>query len=567
MILIYSRFNVKKHQTFLVPKRIAYIFKHVTFMILLISLILIISCKAPLPKENKVRQPTIRVGILEERESVDFKVDAKLTFVNKNGGFALRGIAGGRWRVEAIETKPAQFVYRLSVGIYKDRFSAEQKVRLVKDQALVARIQKFESDFDSSLPYVNRTVYRVVLDKKFIREEEAKLFQNAIREKINTEIVEEAVTEALGTLRFVNLDSDYSFEYQDPIRMSAADMQISDVEVGSGFHWETSEHRNYGGTLEFLIDSHGKITVVNELSLEEYIKGVVPSEMPIRFPLEALKAQAIAARVEALAKKGLRHPSKPFDLCDDVHCQVFSGKTKYTKTTNWVVESTRGLLMVYRNKLAEAFYAGVCGGHTENNENVWLMDPLPYLRGILDTGGKSKKRLSTPLQNEKILKKWVDSYPDVFCNTLRKKVPKSLNYSKKYFRWKIEYDRKELEEIIRNKTGEDFGLLIDLVPIKRGVSGRLIELEIVGTKKRFKIRKELAIRQALSKNTLYSACFYVKKQGGSRNLPKKFILKGAGWGHGVGMCQIGAAVMAESGSTFDEILKHYYKGIVLEKIY
>ncbi|MFQ6112961.1 MAG: SpoIID/LytB domain-containing protein, partial [bacterium] len=465
------------------------------------------------------------------------------------------------------DTKPAQFIHRLSIGTTKDRFSAEQKVRLADDLGLVARIQRFKWDDDVSLPYVSKTAYRVVLNRQFSSEEEAKLFKNAIQKKINTEIVEEAVSEAQGTLRFTNLGSDYSFDSQEPIRVSAAEVQISDVEVGSGFHWETSEHQDYGGTLEFLLDSHGLITVVNEVSLEEYIKGVVPSEMPVGFPVEALKAQAVAARVEALAKKGLRHPSEPFDLCDEVHCQVFSGKTKQAQTTNHAVESTRGIVMVYRNKLAEAFYSGVCGGHTENNENVWLMDPLPYLRGILDAGGVKNKRLSTSLQEERFLKKWIDKSPDVYCNTVRKKVPRPLNYSKKYFRWRVEYERKELEEIIRDKTGEDFGLLIDLIPIKRGVSGRLVELEIVGTKKRFIISKELAIRQALSRNTLYSACFYVKRQGGSKNLPRKFILNGAGWGHGVGMCQIGAAVMAYSGKKFDEILNHYYKGIVLKKLY
>jgi SpoIID/LytB domain protein len=175
--------------------------------------------------------------------------------------------------------------------------------------------------------------------------------------------------------------------------------------------------------------------------------------------------------------------------------------------------------------------------------------------------------LGSSLQDEKKFRKWIDSSPDVYCNTIRKKVPSSLNYYKKYFRWKFEYDRKELEEIIRNKTGEDFGLLIDLIPLKRGVSGRIIELEIVGTKKRFVISKELAIRQALSKSTLYSAAFYVIKQGGSRNRPKKFILKGGGWGHGVGMCQVGAGVMAYLGKKFAEILKHYYRCIALKTLY
>lgn len=518
-------------------------------------------------KEKKIRPPMIRVGILEDREIVDFYVSENLTFNSQDGSIALRGLEGGRWRVESVNAKPAQFKYHLAVAITKDRRAAEQKVREVSDRGFIARIQKFELHSDSYLPYVNKSVYQVVLDKEFTSEDEAKLYQKKIREKIETEIVEEVIEKAQGTLRFTNLDNKHSFDTEKPMYLSSPEMKISDVEVGSGFHWETREDRIYGGTLEFLLDNHGGITVVNELSLEEYLKGVVPSEMPISFPLEALKAQAIAARVEALSKKGLRHLSEPFDVCDEVHCQVFSGKSKLAQSTNLAVENTRGMIMVFRNKLAQAFYAGVCGGHTENNENVWLMEPVPYLRGVLDSGRSTKKRLSTFLQEEKNLKKWIDSSPDVFCNTVRKKIPKSLNYSKKYFRWKIEYYRKDLEKIIRDKTGEDFGLLMDLVPLKRGVSGRLIQLEIVGTKKRFVISRELAIRQALSKNTLYSGCFYIKKKGGSKDLPQKFILKGAGWGHGVGMCQIGAAVMAYQGKKFDKILFHYYTGIELKRIY
>lgn len=479
----------------------------------------------------------------------------------------MRGAQSGHWQVEAIHSQPAKFTYRLVVGTTKDRIKAEEIVHSVGRKGLRSRIVKYERSSSLKLKYARKSAFQVVLLEEFDTEQDAKIHQSVIQPKTGSEILAVPKGDASGKLRFTNLDNRYSFDSQKGVKLSAATIEILDVDVGTGFHWEKNESRIYGGTVEFVIDSYGLITAINELSMEEYTKGVVPSEMPVSFPLEALKAQAIAARVEAIAKIGLRHPEEPFDLCDDVHCQVFSGLSKRSPVGDQAVENTRGIFMVYRNRIAEAFYAGLCGGHTESNHNVWLMDAKPYLRGVLDTGGRNGSRLSASLQSASQVQKWIDGSPDVFCNTTRRRAPAAVNYSKKYFRWKFEYTRRELEAILRQKTGEDFGSLRDLVPKSRGLSGRLKELQVVGTKKSFILSRELPIRQALSKRTLYSACFYVIKKGRSGGLPEKFILKGAGWGHGVGMCQVGAAMMAHLGKRFDEILTHYYSGVVLEMLY
>ena len=527
---------------------------------------LILTCKAPPQKHSNIRPPDIRVGILEERSVVEFRIKDATNSVNLHHNFAIRRLPAGRWRAEVIGGKPAKFKYRLAFSTSRDRFAAEDVVRYLSTLVLEARVERYDRNPGIELPYFSKSVYQVILNRDFPSEAEAKLYQNSIREKSGCEIIAVPDGKAMGALRFTNLESRHSFDSADPVRISTANIDIAAVDVGSGFHWESSETRSYGGTAEFLVDEYGQLTVVNELSLEEYLKGVVPSEMPATFPYEALKAQAIAARVEAISKAGLRHPLKAFDLCDDVHCQVFSGRTRRAETANRAVESTRGIFAVYRKKIIEAFYAAVCGGHTESNENVWLMDAKPYLMGVLDSRGRGA-RLANSLQEENNVKKWIDSRPDVNCNTTSGQLPEALNYSKKYFRWEVKYDRPELEKILREKTGEEFGMLVDLVPRKRGLSGRLQELEVVGTKKRFVISRELPIRQALSKTTLYSACCYFQKEGGMKDLPARFIIKGGGWGHGVGMCQVGAAMMALRGKKFDEILVHYYKGITLEVLY
>ncbi len=535
------------------------------FTALLISN-LILTCKAPPPRHGSARPPEIRIGILEQKPAVEFRIKESFVAVNAATNFTMRNLPAGRWRAEVIDGKPAQFKYRLAFNTSRDRFAAENVVRYLADLGLEARMERYVRKTEINLPYLGKTVYQVILNKDFKTEADARLFQSSIRDKSGSEIVAVPDGKAEGELRLTNLDTNYRFDSGGPLRLRAGELELAAVEVGSGFHWESSETRSYSGVVELFVDDHGAITVVNELSLEEYLKGVVPSEMPAAFPFEALKAQAIAARVEAMAKAGLRHPLQAFDLCDDVHCQVFSGRSRRAPAASSAVESTRGIFMVYRKKIIEAFYAAVCGGHTESNENVWLMDAKPYLSGVLDSR-RRHSRLSNSLHEESNVRKWIDSKPDVNCNTLQGNPPPALEYSKKYFRWEVKYERTELETILREKTGENFGRLVDLVPRKRGVSGRLLELEVVGDQKRFVISRELPIRQALSRTTLYSAACYFKKEGGMKDLPARFVIKGAGWGHGVGMCQVGAAMMAASGKKFDEILSHYYKGIVLEVLY
>ncbi len=528
------------------------------------STLLAFSCKAPQPRSAERGVPAIRVGIVEERESVEFKIDSRFTFRNHAGGAISRNAPAGHWRIEVFKARPADFQYRLAVGTTKDRYEAEEIADFMSRKGLSVETRRYRIGGRFALRYLHKIVYQVVLRKAFRSEVAARAFRTSILDQTNSEIVRWPKGKARGTLRFSNLDTGDSFDARETVRLDVPRVEVADVDVGSGFHWERSERRTYSGTLEFVLDATGHITVVNELSLENYIRGVVPSEMPASFPFEALKAQAVTARVEALAKIGLRHPVQAFDLCDDVHCQAFSGTTKHSGVTDRAVSETRGLLMVHKNKLTEAFYAGVCGGHTENNDNVWIMNAKPFLRGVPD---RKRRRSGDNLKNERNLKRWLDRKPAAFCNTTGGKIPASVNYSKKYFRWRVEYTRSQLERIIRRKTGEAFGNLKDLRPVERGVSGRLIQLEIVGTKRRFTIGKELAIRQALSDKTLFSASFYVEKKGQSSGLPAKFVLHGGGWGHGVGMCQVGAAVMAHRGHKFDQILTHYYQGVFLDKLY
>ncbi|MBN1664341.1 MAG: SpoIID/LytB domain-containing protein, partial [Deltaproteobacteria bacterium] len=288
------------------------------------------------------------------------------------------------------------------------------------------------------------------------------------------------------------------------------------------------------------------------------VEGVIPSEMPSGFPLEALKAQAVAARGKVLGAWGVIHQTDPYDVCARVHCQVYSGLSKCDPRTTRAARETAGIVMYSDGKMVDAIFCGVCGGHTEDVDLAWGGKAYDYLKGTFD-GPNSMKKYG-PLHIEENARRWIDDNPEVFCNANQHTVPAALDYTKKYFRWEVRLTPDEIRNAL-SKRKIEIGDVLDLIPLERGVSGRIIRLKVVGSEGERIIRGELNIRQALSTTTLWSSCFYVRQED------CQFILKGAGWGHGVGMCQTGAAIMALGGKKFHEILKHYYRSVELKRLY
>lgn len=372
---------------------------------------------------------------------------------------------------------------------------------------------------------------------------------------------------------------------------------LRDVVIGIKFHWEKKEKQRFMGSLKLLIDDD-KIIAINIIPLESYLTSVISSEMSATSSLELLKAHAIISRSWLLAqiekqkeleKENVKYSTvnlneselikwydredhKLFDVCADDHCQRYQGITKaYTPKVKEAIAETSGMVLMHEGKICDARFSKSCGGISESFENVWEPVKHSYLTSIVDYKFEPDN-YNLDLTVEKNADKWIRCNPTAFCNTSDKKVLSQvlLDYDQTttdFYRWKVEYSNNELSELIKEKSGLDFGEIIDLVPIERGHSGRLIKLKIIGTKKTFTIGKELEIRRTLSKSHLYSSAFVVDKIGENNNIPEKFILTGAGWGHGVGLCQIGAAVMGELGYHFDEILLHYFRNSEIQKIY
>ncbi len=332
-------------------------------------------------------------------------------------------------------------------------------------------------------------------------------------------------------------------------------LTIDDVPYGVGWWWEGSESRNYEGDIFIYRNNENKFDVVVKLMLEDYLKGVVPYEIGGDSPLEALKAQAVAARSEAIiALTSKLYSGAHYDLTSDVECQVFSGNKKRTANSDKAVVETKSIILTENDKPMNAYYASNCGGHSEKIKNVWpdRFRPDSYQQGYQDNAKNDPLNLT----QESDVRKWIAASPDVYCNP--KGDTELPTWSQKNFRWKRKYSIEELSKMLAGD--KNIGKLLEINPLKRGISGRIYEAEFIFEKGRFKKTTELGIRQLWSPS-LRSSCFVVNR------VENQIILKGAGWGHGVGMCQSGAVAQAKIGRNFEDILNHYYKKARLTSIY
>ena len=371
---------------------------------------------------------------------------------------------------------------------------------------------------------------------------------------------------------------------------------LEDVTIGVNFHWERKEAQTFLGKLRFIVEDNN-ICAINELPVETYLTSVISSEMRATSSLELLKAHAVISRSWLLAQMEQRkaknnnvekQPSffktneeivrwydredhKRFDVCADDHCQRYQGITKAAnKHVVEAIQQTAGEILTSHGEICDARYSKCCGGAVEEFQYCWENIKKPYLQALPDTLPDT-----TPLPDltdEAVARQWILSSPDAFCNTTDQKVLSQVlndfdQETTDFYRWNQTYSQAEVKQLLEEKLEVQFGDIIDLVPLSRGKSGRIYRLKIVGKERTLIIGKELEIRRALSKSHLYSSAFIVEKADIKDSVPQKFIIKGAGWGHGVGLCQIGAAMMGKQGYRYEEILLHYYKGAEITKAY
>jgi peptidoglycan hydrolase-like amidase len=408
----------------------------------------------------------------------------------------------------------------------------------------------------------------------------------------------QAVAEAEGRITVTDA-AERSVQAERELRLAVATNEaaftLRGVTIGIDFHWQRQEDQQFRGVLLLRADEQGRLTVINEVRVEDYLLSVIASEMSATAHAELLKAHAIIARSWLLAQLAPwkvardkrvatraearelirwydRENHTGFDICADDHCQRYQGVDKATAPPVFAaIRETAGTVLSFAGELCDTRYSKSCGGYTELYRAAWEDADVPYLQAFYD-GETFPSGFSLPLSEEVNAARWILAAPPAFCNThdqalLERILPSFDQETSDFYRWRVTLMQAELQALLQTKLGLDFGAIKALEPVERGASGRLVRLRIVGERRTLVIGKELEIRRALSPSHLYSSAFVVEPGEAVNGAPAQFSLRGAGWGHGVGLCQIGAALMAERGYDCRQILQHYYRGAQLEQLY
>jgi SpoIID/LytB domain protein len=400
---------------------------------------------------------------------------------------------------------------------------------------------------------------------------------------------DQQVTSCQGKLLFMT--QTYDSLLFTPLKRGGS-FELNQVTIGVGFHWERTEKQTFEGQLVLLPDNQ-QVVVINRVPVETYLTSVISSEMSATASDELLKAHAVISRswiLSQILQKGKNDQQNPgfietnaerirwydredhllFDVCADDHCQRYQGITRVSHpNVKKAIQATRGQILSSENQICDARFSKCCGGHLEAFQYCWENSPKAYLIGkpdMIETGSDQGLSPVPDLRLEANAIEWIKGTPPAFCHTTDKQIlSQVLNHydqeTTDYYRWTVSYSVEELSDLVERRAGLHLGEIRELIPLERGVSGRITRLKCIGSIRSIILGKELEIRRTLSETHLYSSAFYVEKKN------NQFVLHGAGWGHGVGLCQIGAAVMGEQGYSYQTILEHYYPGAILQKKY
>ncbi|MFZ5440201.1 MAG: SpoIID/LytB domain-containing protein [Myxococcota bacterium] len=470
----------------------------------------------------------------------------------------VEGPAGMEWKVRRVAGTPAKIEARIQ--LVEVPFNDKVGLATAQDEwaarGLKLKAQILGGVYGIAGKVIDNRRYVLVVDQppaapEVLAPQQAEILQ---KHQVRTSLLEDV--KAKGTIRFELVDGNGNVTAKVDEKLTAespdgAPIEVRRVEYGVGYDFHNFEDRAYRGAVLFTADRAGKIAVVNQVDLEDLLKGLVPSEIFAKAHVEALKAQAVTARGEVLAKIGLKHLADPYLLCTEQHCAVYRGVSGEAASTNAAVEATRGeAAFDQHDRLVDSVYSAVCGGHTENNEIVWGGVPNESLRGRPDVM-PGKPIPASPEQ----LGKFLTTEAQHAC-----RVSSFAQLSK--YRWEKRLTAKDVDDKL---ASFGVGRVMAMTVTERGVSGRARLLQISGEEGATTLRGELNIRRAFG--MLNSAMFELKAEKDPRGRPTAWIFTGGGWGHGVGMCQTGAIGRAEAGQTYRQILDHYFNGAQVARIY
>jgi stage II sporulation protein D len=518
--------------------------------------------------------PHIRIGMVQGQGLISFGIVGQYDLF-RDTGERVRTLKESKQHLTAHlrDGRPARLGYALILARTPSHDEAQQRLAEWRaiPQMSELRIVLLGHTFSSQQSKVVSSAEYCVCTPPYKTRRDAAQAREKLPRSEQIDILEERLEPPSGTV-YLEFPDGTEVEGSNFLRLAPHGPEegriiLRDVIVGVEFHWRHKENQKLRGALEIRIDNKGLLTAINELPLEAYLFSVNSSEMMSVCPPELLKAQTIAARNTVLATMGKHHYADDFHLCADDHCQCYRGSSRESLSSYRGGLETLGHLIAHQDHVCDTRYSKICGGIMEAFDSVWHGNPVPYMVTGFDGPADSPDRSLLPADDDDKAQKLIGASPDVYCNTTRGDVPPYLRYSAKYFRWIVSYTREELENLLNRFPEYRVGKIRDLIPLSRGKSGRIEYLKVIGTKGEVTIGKEFEIRKALSDTFLYSSCFVpelVRKPDGS---VERIVLRGGGWGHGAGLCQIGAAMMAYRGKTCQEILSHYYKNTALTTLY
>ncbi len=513
--------------------------------------------------------PVINVNIFKRQKHVDLQFEA--------GAFAFEDMDGnplfedmqrqGRWRIKVKQAKSTPYIYFLILKESDSRASLEKDLGSFGQNVTIEHV-------GGTILIDNRKVTAndkfMLIAGPYTSEREARHHSKDFQQVNHCRIYKKASDKSKGILEIFDPHYEVFTEVKNSFRLvpqkEGAYFKIKHFAICHQGDTRI-EHKDiaYQGVLRIGIDEDCTQFGINEIAIEDYLKGVLLSELNGTMQPEYIKSLAIAARSQIFARIGQMHKQEGFDFCSDSHCLRYYGTGEKNETIDRVLAETKGMILSSGKLVCNAYFSYSCGGHTENASGVWLNDSVDYIKGKPDT--LETDAFSFNLQKEKDVHKWILGRPEVLCKTDTQSPDDRKQLSSDAFRWEVFYTRSELEEIIYEKTGEELGIIYELIPAKRGVSGRMKEIEILSSLKNITIKGELNIRSAFSTTLLNSSCFIIEPELDMDGVPISFTFIGAGKGHGVGLCKVGAAKMAQDGKPYTEILSHYFERCKIKGIY
>jgi SpoIID/LytB domain protein len=503
-------------------------------------------------KYNEILGPPVRIGVLQHQQNIRLSTDGSYRVISQSGLDAQ--ITSGDITSHVSAGKAAELQWRL---VLKKSFNAADAECVAPGDSSLLPLTTIALGVSFGEEASAVEYWRC--SKPFPSPEAAEAVRATLPGSERISLLKEAASPPSGKIVMGGTVSTEAGEWVrfEPINPDSDRMTIHDVIVGLDYHWRHLERQRFRGVIELRIDNRGLLTAISELPVEAYLFSVNSSEMMSVMPEELLKAQTVAARNTMFATMGKHHFAEPFDLCADDHCQCYRGSSRETPDSRRVTLATAGEVLLHNGEICDARYSKMCGGLMESFDSAWNEEPRAYLPAGVDADADQNVYQFFPADTEERAAELIAAKPQCWCNTTVADVPSYLKYTAPYFRWEFRYTREETEKLLERTLGP-IGELREIQPVKRGKSGRLEYIKIVASAGEWVIGKEFAIRKSLSPTFLYSSAFIVDHDFSADGKLNGITIRGAGWGHGAGLCQVGATMMAYHDRTYMQILSHYY---------